>query len=81
MTDRPYAAPAMATAGSSNARDDPAGGDPGADAPVGRSVPEGGNDPSVGAVPVGRSGPSGTAPVGRGVPFGGGTVAPAEDGR
>lgn len=79
-TDGPYDAPATATAGSSGGRDDPTG-DPGADVPVGRSVPGDRNDAPVEAVPVGRSGPTVSSPVGRGVPLGGATVAPAGVGR
>ena len=79
VVDRPHAVPAMATAEFFIDRDDPIGG-PGANYLVEWSVPEGGGEPLIEAVLVGRSGPTSISLVGRGVLLGG-TVAPASAGR
>lgn len=75
VAERPHAVPAMATAEFFIDRDDPTGG-PGANYLVEWSVPDGGSDPLIEAVLVGRSGPTSISLVGRGVPLGGG-AAPA----
>lgn len=66
LADRPHAVPPMATAEFLIDADDPIGG-PGANYLVAWSVPEGGIEPLIEAVMVGRVGDAGISLVGRGV--------------
>nr|WP_264185492.1 DUF3124 domain-containing protein [Roseicella aerolata] len=66
LADRPHAVPAMATAEFFIDRRDPAGG-PGANYLVEWSIPEGGTDPLIETVMVGRLRNAGITLVGRGL--------------
>jgi hypothetical protein len=69
LADRPHAIPPMATAEFFIDRKDPVGG-PGANYLVEWSIPEGGSDPLIEAVMVGRFGNAGITLVGRGMAVG-----------